>query len=119
MSIVDLAKEVNEIYTSIKQPLDRTPQGLMQELDNRGQWLARSAEILADAQIILDSKRGEVAEQFVGTDESWNIVKHLIEAKCSDEKKLYLLVERLNATLSRQIDEIRTLLSYEKAQLFN
>ena len=114
-----LAEEVNELYTAIKEPLDRTPAGLMQELDNRGQWLARSAEILADAQILLDAKRGEVAESYFGTEESWNIIKHVIEAKCKDEKRLYLLAERLNATLSRQLDGIRSLLSYEKEQMRN
>jgi hypothetical protein len=109
----NLAQEVSDIYEAIKAPLDRTPQGLMGELETRGQWLARSAEILADAQIILDAKRGEIAEAHVG----WNIIKHLIEAKCSDEKRLYILSDRLNATLVHQIDEIRTLLSFEKASL--
>jgi hypothetical protein len=117
VNAVELSNEVSELYKSIKEPLDRTPEGLVGELDFRGQWLARSAEILADAQIILDKKRGEVAESFVGTEESWNIVKHLIEAKCADEKKLYILSERLNATLVHQIDEIRTLLSYEKESM--
>lgn len=114
---MDIATEVNEIYEAIKAPLDRTPQGLMGELETRGQWLARSAELLADAQILLDAKRGKSAESYVGSDESWNIIKHLIEAECADEKRLYVLAERLNATLVHQIDEVRTLLSYEKAQL--
>ncbi len=116
---VTLAKEVDQIYTFIKLGLDRDPQGLMAELDTRGQYLARSAEIVADAQILLDKKRGEVAEKHLGTEESWNIVKHVIEAQCSDEKKLYVLAERLNATLCHQMDGIRTLLSFAKEELRN
>ncbi len=117
INAAELADEVDEIYSFIKLGLDRDPQGLTAELDTRGQYLARSAEIVADAQVILDKKRGEVAEKHVGTEESWNIIKHLIEAECSDEKRLYVLAERLNATLTHQCDSIRTLLSFAKEEM--
>jgi hypothetical protein len=109
-----LVEEMDNLYKSLKIGLDRTPQGLCEELDYRSQWLARSAEILADCQLLLDMKRGEVAETFIGTNESWNVVKMLIESKTKDERRLFLLAERLNATITHQIDAVRSLLSFEK-----
>ena len=111
-----LTEEINNLYEGVKGGIDRTPEGLIAELDFRCQWLARSAEILADCQIILDKKRGEVAEQYINTEQSWNIVKSVIESKCADEKKLFCLAEKLNSTLVHQGDMIRSLLSYEKEQ---
>jgi hypothetical protein len=112
-----LLEEISTIYQSIKEPLDRKPEGLMNELDFRCQWLARSVELLADAQLILDTKRGEVAETFIGTEQSWNVVKMLIESRTKDEKRLVLLADKLNSTLTHQIDAIRSLLSFEKQSL--
>jgi hypothetical protein len=117
MTAPELVKEVDEIYATIKEPLDRSPEGLMGELETRGTYLARSAEILADAGVILDTKRGQVAELYLNGTESWNLVKSLIEAKCSEEKRLYVLAERLNATISHQLDVIRSMLSFAKSEM--
>jgi hypothetical protein len=114
---MELIEEIGELYQSIKEPLDRSNTGLMNELDYRCQWLARSVELLADAQLILDTKRGKVAEEFIGTTEGWNVVKMIIESRTKDEKRLVLLAEKLNSTLTHQIDAIRSLLSFEKQSL--
>jgi hypothetical protein len=116
---VKLAKEVGEMYQSIKEGLDRTPEGLMGELDSRCQWLARSAEIKADAEAILDQKMGEVAESFVGLEESYSTIKLMVLGRCREEKRLFTLSERLNRTITHQIDAIRSLLSYGKQELAN
>lgn len=117
MTAEELSAELATIYSDIKEPLDRTPEGLLQELDNRGQWLARSAELVAEAQAILDSKRGEASEVYAGRKESWSIIKSLIERDCKLEKKLFTLADRLNATITHQIDEVRSILSFEKEHL--
>lgn len=115
--MTELAQEINDLYDYLKKPLDRSTEGLIQELDSRGQWLARAAEILADTQVALDKRRGVVAEQYLGTEESWNIIKHKIESECADEKQLYVLAERLNAVLTHQMDEVRSILSFEKQSM--
>jgi hypothetical protein len=114
-----LAEEMDKLYESIKAPLDRTPQGLLAELDFRCQWLARSAEIQADAELIFNKKKGEVAETFLGAEESFNTIKIMIEARCGLEKRLLTLAERLNRTLTHQIEAIRSLVSYEKQGMAN
>lgn len=116
--VLELVKEVKQLYDWLNKPLDRSsPEALLEELDLRGQYLARSAEIMADAQVILDRKRGKAAESHIGTGESWNIVKSLIEASCQEEKRLNIQAERLNATITHQMDEIRTLISFEKESM--
>ncbi len=113
---MDLVSEIQEIYSRIKEPLDRTPQGLVGELDYRCQWLARSAEIKADAQHLYDQKRGEVADRLATEKSSINatMMRFMVEGKSADEKRLLELADRLNAALTHQIEAIRSILSFEK-----
>lgn len=117
--IQELVKEIDSLYESIKQPLDRTPEGLLAELDFRCQWLARSAEIEAESQEYLDKKRGEEAEKANERGFNATTARDIINAQCSLEKRLYTLAERLNSTLVHQIDSIRSILSYEKEGIKN
>ena len=108
----DLAIELGKLYESIKAPLDRTPEGLLGELDFRSQWLARSAELEAEAQFILDQKRGEVAER--NSQISATMLREILARECADENRLYKLAERLNSTIVHQIEAVRSIVSYEK-----
>lgn len=109
----DLAEEIGQLYQSIKAPLDRTsPEALIAELEFRGQWLARSAELVAEAQAIHDRARGEAAEKYL--DLSATQMRELVSRDCVQEAKLLKLAERLNSTLTHQIDEVRTIISFEK-----
>lgn len=109
-----LAKEINHLYESIKAGLDRTPEGLLAELDFRCQWLARSAEIEAEAQEHLDRKRGEESEKCFERGFNATAARDIVNAACALEKRIYTLAERLNSTIVHQIDSIRSILSYEK-----
>ena len=117
MNQIELAKEIDELYQSIKKPITRDPHGLMDELSYRCEWLARSAEIEADAQYHLDRRRGEVCDLF--DEENWNSLKIKIESETAQERKLLALADRLNATLTHQIDAIRSILSFEKQSRAN
>lgn len=110
-----LAEEMGLLYEEIKKPISRgNPEGLMMDLDFRSQWLARSAEILAESQKIYDAKRGKAATEAVEQGLGGNSAKDYIVGECADENRLLVLADRLNSTLVHQIDAIRTLLSYEK-----
>lgn len=116
---VKLAKEISHIYDWLKQEREKQPTAILERLDILCNWLARSAEMQADCQMILDMKRGEVAEEFIGTEESFNVVKLCIESRCYLEKRLFTLAERLNRTLTHTIEADRSLLSYLKQELEN
>jgi len=114
----DLAEELAMLYESIKAPINKgNPTGLVDDLDYRCQWLARSAELVADAQWYVDQAQGHAADG-IETGTPWSLAKILIESKTADESRLLKLAERLNATLTHQIDSIRSVLSFEK-QLAN
>lgn len=114
MTLEKLTEEIAGLYESIKSGLDRTPQGLLAELDFRCQWLARSAELEAEAQHLLDKKRGEVAEELLPRDLPAHAMRMILEEKSSLERRIYTQAERLNSTLVHQIDAIRSILSFEK-----
>ena len=110
-----LAMELSQIYESIKPELDKTQ--LLAELDYRCQWLARSGELIADAQYILDCKRGQVADK--NNNLSATLLREVIARDCAEENRLYKLADRLNATLTHQIDALRTMISFEKESMRN
>lgn len=115
MTSEELGTEIRELYASIKLPLDRTPEGLLAELDFRGQWLARSAELVAEAQYVLDEARGRVAEKYLKS--SATVLREMINRDTASENRLRILADRLNATLTHQMDEVRSILSFEKESL--
>lgn len=114
-----LAEELQDLYTAIKEPIQKgNPQGLMDDLLARQSWLARAAELAADAQYWLDVARGGAAES-VEPNMPWSVAKELIGGRTAIEGRLLKLADRLNATLTHQIDSIRSVLSYEKEQMRN
>lgn len=113
MTPAELATELGLIYAAIKAPLDRNTQGLMNELESRCGWLARSSELLADAQLILDRKRGIEAERL--TEVPALIGREILAGRSAEEARLLKLADRLNSSLVHQIDAIRSILSFEKS----
>lgn len=112
MTALELAEEIGQLYGLLKDGLDRSPQGLLTELDTRCQWLARSAELEAEAQYIHDRARGEVSEK--NPDLNATRLREVLSRDCADEARLVKLAERLHTTLCYQMDSIRSILSYEK-----
>lgn len=108
-----LVKEIGELYKSIGMGFDRSsPETLIAELDYRSQWLARSAELVGEAQFIHDTTRGKASEKYL--DVSATVLREVLSRDCAEEAKILKLAERLNSTLTHQIDAIRTIISFEK-----
>jgi hypothetical protein len=114
-----LAEEISYLYKELDSPIDRSSEGLLNRIDFLCQWMSRSAQIVAECEIMYDWKKGEIAETHINTDQSWNIVKQQIEAGAGEEKRLYRLAERLNVAITHSLDAVRTLVSYEKQELIN
>jgi hypothetical protein len=112
--LMDTATEIGQLFDTLKKPLDRAPSGMMDELEYRIEWLARSAELLADAQHAYDKARGEAAEAAWKLSLNATQGRDYITGQCADANRLLTLADKLNSTLVHQIDAIRTMLSYEK-----
>ena len=115
MTSTELASELGLIYQRISQPLDREVVGLMDEMLERCEWLARSSELLAEAQFILDKARGEAAEKLSQTKFGASILREFIGNLVAEETRLRNLADRLNVTITHQLDAIRTKISFEKS----
>jgi hypothetical protein len=108
-----LLKEVSELYKSVGMGFDRSsPETLISEGEYRSQWLARSAELVGEAQFIHDKARGAASEKYM--DVKATLMREFVGRDCADEARLLKLAERLNATITHQCDMIRTIISFEK-----
>jgi hypothetical protein len=111
---VDLAREIAELSQTLRQPLPKDPEALLLEADYRSGWLARVGEIEADAQMLLDKKRGEVAD--LHSKLSATLIKEKLKGETADLARLVMLAHRMYSTLTEQIELIRTMVSYAKAE---
>lgn len=79
-------------------------------------YLARSAVVQGNAQYFLDLKQGIESELTLknvpGVTPS--MLTKIVAGKCANEMKLLKLAERLNRTITHQIDALRSQLSYLK-----
>ena len=123
MDASELAIELNEIYGHIQSvSIEADVEQLLNELAYCNGSLARSAQLQAEAEYILNVERGNASERYAQScktmDERFNATqaKYFIESRTVDQVRLYTLAERLNRTLTHRIDSIRTAISFEKTQ---
>ena len=110
-----LLEELKHISALIDSPLQKGDiPSLLIELDAVSCWLARSAEIVADAvQINMDDRKVAMENLVEGT--SATKARDIVNGMCSQTERLRVLAERMNAALTHRIDAIRSIISAEKA----
>jgi hypothetical protein len=113
-------KDVEHIDSLISTPRNKEASKLWEDLDALIQWLARSGELVADAESIYESALGATIIE-MSTEKKYSfatsLFRQVAEGKCADILKIYRRIERQNAALTHAIDAIRSLLSYEKENL--
>jgi len=116
MTIEDLTKEIEDIlgYCSVTYNQDQ-PAELMERLTNLSVYLARTAELLSEAQYFYDYHLALETDKLLGLNYSGNALRDVAKGRVATHKKLLDLTERINSTITHQIDAIRTQLSYLKS----
>ena len=117
MTLEDIQKEITEIaeFCSCYYHKDNGIE-MTERLTNLNVYLARSAVLLSEAQFLMDNKFAAETERLIGNELlTPSIITNLGKARCSTENKLYKLVERINRTITHQIEGIRTQISYLKS----
>lgn len=109
---VKLAEELQVLYDSLGGGTPKAPEDVLEDLQFSTGWLARTAELVADAEYYLNVKRGEVAHEH--SELSATILREVSAKECAEEQRLYRLAERINASLVHRIAALRSQLSYEK-----
>lgn len=113
-----LLEEISEIYTHLAGNLPSEAPGLVLEIDQCNVWLARSSQLMADAEYFYNQRRGEYADKqaklALSERLSATLFKEMLSDYTKDQERTYTLAERLNNTLTKRIESARSLLSYEK-----
>lgn len=113
-----IVKELTSIYEYLQKSYnEKDGEILTRRITNLNASLARSAELLADTKYYLDKKKGEVSEELIEKypDLSATQLKSLLESKVALEQRLYSQCERLNRSITHQLEGLRTQLSYLKS----
>jgi len=115
--LTTLLEEVKQVYSDFGGLPRGNTEELAMDLDHANAWLMRASEILAEAEALLNTKRGERAKVYREQNISATYLRELLTADCVPEQKLYTLTSRLISTLTHRIDSLRTLISFEKSAL--
>lgn len=85
-------------------------------LDTLGVYYARSGSMLAEVTGLIDSTSAKFMNDNMSTIASLpaSLVQKMIKGATADLNALERKIERINATCSKQCDNLRTLISYEK-----
>jgi len=118
MTALELAERLTILYDSLGPlPTNDAPE-IKMDIDYCNQWLVESARLVGEAQALYDRERGEAAEVLAGRDDlSASMQRLVIDGKASENKRLLVQADRLNAALTHRINSGLTLLSFEKQAL--
>ncbi len=122
MTELELASEIKQIYEYIEHThfIQKSDINVLCDgLEQCNAYLARAAQLRADAEHFLLVARGKYAEEYNqqlnGQKFNATHFNALIKSKTAEQEKINTLAERLTETLKYRIDSIRTLISLEKS----
>lgn len=112
-----LKKEYSDIYEYVTTEYSEEPAVLMDRITRLCIYLARTSKMNADAQYLLMLKTELVLKDPKLTEYSPSIQKSYIASSCKKEQHLVTCIERLNASITHQLDALRSQLSFIKTEL--
>ena len=122
MELEKLTEELNNIYKYCTTNYSSEDGEILSlRITKLNVRLARSASLLSWAQYYYDKAQGEEAEKIIKDQEdtgikvSPTVFKQLINGRTVNEMKVLKFTERLNRTITHQIDGVRSQLSYLKS----
>lgn len=118
-----MKEEAQEIQDYLEITCSNDPNEIVERMATLSVYMARSGQMLADAkkEVSIIKKSG-VARQVIGMlgkglPLSATTQKAIIEGLAVDEQHLVDWLDRINRTITHNIDALRSVLSYEKEQL--
>ena len=120
ITLEQIATELASIYDYLQQKYnEKSGDQLSNRITKLNASLARSAELLSDAKYYLDEKKGRVAEEIYLNEEFGHLSstqsKSIIEGRVALEYRIYFQCERLNRSITHQLEGLRTQISYLKS----
>ncbi|MFV0189105.1 hypothetical protein OBK29_04120 [Empedobacter falsenii] len=117
--------EIELELQSIQEFTEITPSDDVNEIVQRGNdliaYLARTTKLLADSKYHKDSKLNSAFMDEIRkiSQLSASVANKYVDSLCKDENYLINWSERLNRTVTHQIDWCRTIVSKNKAEMQN
>jgi hypothetical protein len=121
MTYQELKDKADKMQAYLEQKPSDQDEGLIERLEMLQVLLAQSGNMLAESKYLLDQKKNDsitiALKDALAGDWSTTIIHKKIDALCRDENFLVNRFDRINSTSVHQIDAIRSILSYRKAQM--
>ena len=115
----ELEDEASRIIAFLKDDMPRDPEQLIRRLSQISAYNARTGEMLADAEFILNLQRGEALDKLLLEDPKMpaNQQKTLVDAMCAEAIRVNRLIERANRSAVHAAEAGITLVSYSKEEM--
>ena len=121
MTSDELKIKADKMQSFLEQKPSDQVEGLIDRLELLQVLLAQSGNYLAEAKYLLDMRKNDSITQSLkealAGDWSTTIIHKKIDALCREENFLVNRFDRINSSAVHQIDALRSILSYRKAQM--
>lgn len=121
MTIADLETSLSKMQNFLETPAGLEPQDLLDRIEHLHILVAKSGQLLAKAKFIQDDLVNIGLMKAIEDDLDKKLTPSLINKFVStNAKNINYLVnwaDRINASATHQLDGIRTIISYKKAEL--
>jgi hypothetical protein len=121
MTSDELKIKADKMQSFLEQKSSDQEEGLIDRLELLQVLLAQSGNYLAEAKYLLDLRKNDSITQSLkealAGDWSTTIIHKKIDALCREENFLVNRFDRINSSAVHQIDALRSILSYRKAQM--
>jgi len=121
MNYEELKAKADKMQTFLEQKPSDQEEGIIDRLELLQILMAQSGELLATAKYLLDVRKNDSITQSLkealAGDWSTTIIHKKIDALCREENFLVNRFDRINSSAVHQIDALRSILSYRKAQM--
>ncbi len=121
MNYEELKAKADRMQQFLEQKPSDQEEGLIDRLELLQILMAQSGDCLANAKYLLDVRKNDSITQSLkdalAGDWSTTIIHKKIDALCREENFLVNRFDRINSSAVHQIDALRSILSYRKAQM--
>lgn len=121
MTTTDLETSLSKMQAFLETPAGHEPQELIDRIEYLNILVAKSGQLLAKAKFIQDDivNTGlmQAMEQELDKKLSPSLVNKFVNSSAKNINYLVNWADRINAAATHQLDGIRTIISYKKAEL--
>lgn len=109
------------MQTYLETPAGHEPQELIDRIEYLNILIAKSGQLLAEAKLIQDEavNKGLLQAMEYGLDKKLtpSLINKFVSSSAKNINYLVNWADRINASATHQLDGIRTIISYKKAEL--